>query len=74
MDIHKVLVFIKWIVMVITKHLVNLMRAIVSLLVLGAALYIILSNRYDSGAQNFAFCIIGTIICFWLMTQTKESD
>jgi hypothetical protein len=42
------------------------MRIAVSLLVLGAALFIILSKQYDSDQQKWAFGAIGTVLGYWL--------
>ncbi len=42
------------------------MSVIVSLAVLGSALYIILSAGYDASAQKWAFGAVGTIIGYWL--------
>ena len=39
---------------------------VVSLVVLSAALYIILSRKYASDSENWAFATAGTIVGFWL--------
>lgn len=43
-----------------------LMSVIISLAVLGAALYVILSNKFHDGSEKWAYATIGTIIGFWL--------
>lgn len=43
-----------------------LMQALISLIVLGSALYIILSKRYIGDTQKWAYGIIGVIVGFWL--------
>ena len=48
------------------RRLPEIMMVIVSLLVLGSALFVILSNRYDSGSQKWAYGVVGSIIGFWL--------
>ena len=45
-----------------------LMRVVVSLLVLAAALFIILSKQYDGDQQKWAFGAIGTVLGYWLKT------
>jgi hypothetical protein len=42
------------------------MQVTVSLAVLGASLFIVLSKKYESVDKHWAFGIIGTIIGFWL--------
>ena len=42
------------------------MGVIVSLAVLGCALYVILSKKYDASAEKWAFGSVGTIIGYWL--------
>ena len=45
-----------------------LMRVSISLLVLIAALFIILSKQYDGDQQKWAFGTIGTVLGYWLKT------
>jgi hypothetical protein len=42
------------------------MTFIVTMIVLIAALYIILSGKYSSSAENFAYGAAGSIIGYWL--------
>jgi hypothetical protein len=42
------------------------MRIAVSILLLGAALYIILSHAYDAQDKHWAYATAGTILGFWL--------
>jgi len=42
------------------------MQIAVSLCLLGAALYAILSLRYDVNTKHWAFATAGTILGFWL--------
>jgi hypothetical protein len=42
------------------------MRVLISLVALGASLYIILSKRYDADTSKWAFGTAGTVIGFWL--------
>jgi hypothetical protein len=43
-----------------------LMQALISLIVLGSALYIVLSKKYKSDTEKWAFAIIGVVVGFWL--------
>jgi hypothetical protein len=38
----------------------------VSLIVLSAALYVILSGKYPAKVENWAYATIGTVLGFWL--------
>ena len=38
----------------------------ISIAVLGSALFIILTDRYDTGSQKWAFGAVGSIVGFWL--------
>ena len=42
------------------------MSVLISIVVLGCALYMILSKRYGGEAEKWAFGSVGTIIGFWL--------
>ncbi len=44
----------------------TIMRVVVSLIVLGAGLYIILSNKYPADTQKWAYGIVGLIVGYWL--------
>ena len=44
----------------------KIMQVIISLVVLGAALYVILSGKYKDDVQKWAFGAIGLIIGYWL--------
>jgi hypothetical protein len=43
-----------------------IMQVVLSLVVIGAGLYMILSGRYDASNQHWAYGIIGTVVGFWL--------
>lgn len=43
-----------------------IMQVVVSLIVLISALYIILSKKYESDTQKWAYAIIGVVVGFWL--------
>ena len=43
-----------------------IMAVIVSLAVLGSALFIILSGNYDGSSEKWAFGAVGTIMGYWL--------
>jgi len=43
-----------------------IMMIIVTLVVLGASTYVILSQEYDEGTQKWAFGSIGTILGYWM--------
>lgn len=45
------------------------MQGIVTLLILVAALYIILSQKFPPDAEKWAFGVIGTILGFWLNSK-----
>ena len=45
-----------------------IMQIVVSLVVLGAALYVILSKQYETEAQKWASGVVGTVIGYWLRT------
>jgi hypothetical protein len=47
----------------------DVMMVVVTIVVLAAALYVILSRAYDAGAQKWAFGAIGTIVGFWLKAE-----
>jgi hypothetical protein len=42
------------------------MQILISLVILIAALYIILSKEYNPDIQKWAFGVIGTLISYWL--------
>jgi hypothetical protein len=42
------------------------MQIVVSLVLLAAALFIILSGGYDANSKQWAFVTVGTILGFWL--------
>ena len=42
------------------------MSIVVSLAVLGCAVFVILSKNYDSSAEKWAFGSVGTVIGYWL--------
>jgi hypothetical protein len=42
------------------------MQVVVSLVVLGAGLWVILSGRYAADAQHWASGAIGTVVGYWL--------
>ncbi len=44
----------------------TIMRVVVSLVVLAAALYVILSQNYESDTQKWAFGAVGMVIGYWL--------
>jgi hypothetical protein len=44
----------------------TIMQIAVSILLLGAALFVILSQRYDDSSKHWAFATVGTIIGYWL--------
>lgn len=44
------------------------MRILISLVVLGSGLYVILSNKYPTDTQKWAFGIVGLIVGYWLPT------
>lgn len=48
------------------KWLGPTMRVLVSLVMLGASLYVILSKNYDADTSKWAFGTAGTVIGFWL--------
>jgi hypothetical protein len=43
----------------------EVMRVIISVLVLPMAFYIVLSNHYDSGTQKWAAALVGSILTYW---------
>ena len=44
------------------------MPVFISVIVLGCALYIILTKEYNASAEKWAFGSVGTIIGYWLKT------
>ena len=44
----------------------GVMQALISLAVLGAALFIILSKKYPSESDKWAYGTVGTILGYWL--------
>jgi hypothetical protein len=49
----------------------DVMRVVVSLLVLLSGLYVILSGAYDGGSQKWAFGAVGSIVGYWLRGRSK---
>jgi hypothetical protein len=47
-------------------HAEDVMRVVVSLMLLPCALFIILSARYKPTDKHWAYVTVGTIIGFWL--------
>jgi hypothetical protein len=50
----------------------TVMIVLISLALLGASLWIILSNRYDADAEKWAFASSGSIVSFWLGTAVPK--
>jgi hypothetical protein len=50
----------------LNSRLLTAMQVIVSLAILGAALYVILSKQYASIDTKWAYGIVGTVIGYWL--------
>ena len=44
----------------------DIMQAVISVIVLCASLFVILSKRYASSDKHWAYTAIGTILGFWL--------
>jgi hypothetical protein len=42
------------------------MMVVVSIVVLAASLYVILSGNYDDGTQKWSFGAVGSIVGFWI--------
>lgn len=49
-----------------TSPLHDVMSVLVSVAVLTAALFVILSNRYDDATKKWAYGVAGLVIGFWL--------
>jgi hypothetical protein len=49
----------------------TLMPPIVSLAVLGAALFVILSHGYDDSHQKWAYAAVGIILGYWLRSPNN---
>ena len=47
-----------------------IMPAVITTMVLVAALYVILSKNYDSDTQKWTFGVVGLIVGYWLPTQS----
>lgn len=45
-----------------------IMQVLISLVVLGSALYVILSQKYEADTERWAFGIIGIVVGFWLQS------
>lgn len=47
---------------------------LLSVILLGAGLYVILSKQYDASDKHWAYGIVGTLVGFWLrpLRATKE--
>jgi len=50
----------------VTTSTGEIVQIAISFIVLGAALYIILSKKYPDDTQKWAFGIIGLIVGYWL--------
>ena len=48
----------------------NAARFLITLIVLGAALYVILSQALDDASEKWAFAIVGTVLGFWLPARS----
>jgi hypothetical protein len=46
----------------------DIVQVIISVLLVGASVFVILSNRYGEKEQHWAYGTIGTLIGFWLKT------
>ncbi len=46
----------------------RIMQVVITIAVLGSALYVILSNKYPDDTQKWAFGAVGMIVGFWLPT------
>lgn len=44
----------------------GIMQIFISVGLLAAALYVILSKKYDADVQKWAFGVVGTIVGYWL--------
>ena len=44
----------------------GVMQIMISFVLLAAALYVILSKKFDVDTQKWAFGIVGTIVGYWL--------
>ena len=44
----------------------EIMQIIITLVILSASLYIILSKKYDADVQKWAYGAIGTVVGYWL--------
>ena len=44
----------------------EIMQVVISVFILGSALYVILSGDYQDGEQKWAFGMVGTVVGFWL--------
>lgn len=47
------------------------MIVLVSLVVLVASLYVVLSGHYDEGVENWAFGTIGAVVGVWVKPRNK---
>jgi hypothetical protein len=47
-----------------------IMQVLISLIVLAAALFVILSNKYGADAQKWASGMVGTIVGYWLRNSS----
>lgn len=54
---------------VLSKQGRFIMACLVSLAVLGSALYIILSRAFPESAEKWAFGAVGTVLGFWLRPE-----
>jgi len=44
----------------------TIMQVVISVVVLAAALYVILSDAYEADTQKWAYGIVGTVVGYWL--------
>lgn len=44
-------------------------RMVITIVLLLAAVYIILSQKYDADSQKWAFGVVGTILGYWMRTE-----
>jgi len=49
-----------------SSSVIDTMQVAISVVVLGAGLFVVLSKKYEAAEKNWAFGAIGTVVGFWL--------
>jgi hypothetical protein len=66
---HEKNLLLKKLVEITDSYYINfkeIMQVVISVFILGSALYVILSGQYQADEQKWAYGMVGTVVGFWL--------